>query len=461
MVPTTSREGIGVKFGADLNAYTSIDETVYNIDNVPVNVEGAIDSCLWILYDWADGLTLDPEEVDKERGVIHEEWRGRNSAMMRMQERMLADIFPGNKYGTRLPIGIMEVVDFVPYQTLVDYYEKWYRPDLQGIVIVGDIDVKQVEKKLKKIFKSIDMPKNPAERVYYPVEDNKETIFTQQTDKEQQNYVLQLMYKHDAPTREERNTAEYIRENTVVDLAMSMLNTRFSEIISKENPPYLGAGVGFGDYGTSQTKKSFNVSVTCKKEQIMQAIPMVYTEVERARRFGFTESEFNRLKKSMLAGMDTWYAERDKRTNDYHAQNCIRHFLDNESLMDPAYELELSKATVSWTSAWVPSKSLAVSAMQWPIFFISASPRPRVVTAAVPIRTPLVTAGFWGSPGMAFLFRVMWLASQRVCSSLPVTCMGRRSASIRWLSVPPVTRSKPSSSMAPARTLAFFTTLWA
>ena len=340
-------EGIGVKFGADLNAYTSIDETVYNINNVPVNVEGAVDSCLWILYDWADGLTLDPEEVDKERGVIHEEWRGRNSVMMRMQERMLADIFPGNKYGTRLPIGIMEVVDFFPYQTLVDYYEKWYRPDLQGIIIVGDIDVKQVEKKLKKIFKSIDMPKNPAERVYYPVEDNKETIFTQQTDKEQQNYVLQLMYKHDAPTREERNTAEYIRENTVRSLAISMLNTRFSEIISKENPPYLGAGVGFGDYGTSQTKKSFNVSVTCKKEQIMQAIPMVYTEVERARRFGFTESEFNRLKKSMIAGMDTWYAERDKRTNDYHAQNCIRHFLDNESLMDPAYELELSKSILS------------------------------------------------------------------------------------------------------------------
>ncbi len=340
-------EGIGVKFGADLNAYTSIDETVYNINNVPVNVEGAVDSCLWILRDWADGLTLDPEEVDKERGVIHEEWRGRNSAMMRMQERMLAAIFPGNKYGTRLPIGIMEVVDFFPYQTLVDYYEKWYRPDLQGIIIVGDIDVKKVEKKLKKIFKSIEMPENPAERVYYPVEDFEETIFTQQTDKEQQNYVLQLMYKHDAPTREERNTAEYIRKNTVRSLAISMLNTRFSEIISKENPPYLNAGVGFGDYGTSQTKKSFNVSVTCKKEQIMQAIPMVYTEVERARRFGFTESEFNRLKKSMIAGMDTWYAERDKRSNDYHAQNCIRHFLDNESLMDPAYELELSKSILS------------------------------------------------------------------------------------------------------------------
>ena len=149
-------ESIGVKFGADLNAYTSIDETVYNIDNVPVNTPGAIDSCLWILRDWADGLTLANEEIDKERGVIHEEWRGRNSAMMRMQERMLADIYPGNKYGTRLPIGIMEVVDNFPYQALRDYYEKWYRPDLQGIVIVGDINVDEIEGKIVEIFSGIE-----------------------------------------------------------------------------------------------------------------------------------------------------------------------------------------------------------------------------------------------------------------------------------------------------------------
>ena len=340
-------ESIGVKFGADLNAYTSIDETVYNIDNVPVNIKGAIDSCLWILRDWADGLTLDPEEIDKERGVIHEEWRGRNSAMMRMQERMLEDIFQGNKYGTRLPIGIMDVVDFFPYQALSDYYEKWYRPDLQGIIIVGDIDVNKMEKKVKKMFKSLEMPENPAERVYYPVEDNEKMIFSQQIDKEQQNYVLQLMYKHDASPRELRNTKGDIRNNTVISLAMSMLNTRFSEIMSKENPPYLRAGVGYSDFGTSMTKKSFNVSVTCKEEQIMEAIPMVFTEVERARRYGFTESELNRIKEGMLSGMESWYAERDKRTNGYHAENCIRHFLDEVSLMAPEMEYELSKEIIN------------------------------------------------------------------------------------------------------------------
>ena len=340
-------EGIGVKFGADLNAYTAIDETVYNINNVPVNVEGAIDSCLWILHDWADGLILDGEEIDKERGVIHEEWRGRNTAMMRMQERMLADIFPGSRYGKRLPIGIMEVVDNFPHQTLRDYYEKWYRPDLQGIVIVGDIDVDEVEKKVKKIFKKIKKAKKPAERIYYPVDDNKEMIFSQQIDKEQQNYVLQLMYKHDVPARDQRNTKEYIRENTKISFAISMLNSRFSEIMRRDNPPYLGAGVGFSGFGVTETKKAFTVMVQCKPEQILEAIPMVFTEVERARRFGFTQPELDRLKERMIAGTDSWYAERDKRTNDYYVQNCIRHFLDEVSMMAPENEYELTKEIVN------------------------------------------------------------------------------------------------------------------
>ena len=340
-------ESIGVKFGADLNAYTSIDETVYNIDNVPVNVEGAIDSCLWILHDWADGLILDEEEIDSERGVIHEEWRGRNSAMMRMQERMLADIFPGSRYGSRLPIGIMDVIDHFPYQALRDYYEKWYRPDLQGIIIVGDIDVDDMEKKVKKIFKQIKKAKKPAERVYYTVEDNEETIFSQQMDKEQQNYMLQIMYKHDAAPREMRNTREYEYDTYLKSLAPALLNMRFKEISSRENPPYMGAGVGYNDFGVAQTKKAFTIMVNCKSEQVMEAVPFVLTEVERARRYGFTESELKRAKEQMLAGNETWYAERDKRTSKYYVNNCVRHFLDNATLMDPTQEYEMAKEIIN------------------------------------------------------------------------------------------------------------------
>ena len=129
-------ETIGVKFGANLNAYTSVDETVYNISNVPVIRDGIVDSCLLILHDWADGLTLDPKEIDKERGVIHEEWRTRTGAMMRMYEKTFPILYKDSKYGYRLPIGTMEVVDNFPHQALRDYYEKWYRPDQQGIIVV-------------------------------------------------------------------------------------------------------------------------------------------------------------------------------------------------------------------------------------------------------------------------------------------------------------------------------------
>lgn len=152
-------ERIGVKFGADLNAYTAVDETVYNIDNVPITVEGAIDSCLYILHDWSNDLLLDPEEIDKERGVIQEEWRMRNDARQRLNEALLPVAYPNSKYADCMPIGSMEVVMNFKPQTLRDYYEKWYRPDLQGIVVVGDIDVAEVEAKIKRIF--ADIPATP------------------------------------------------------------------------------------------------------------------------------------------------------------------------------------------------------------------------------------------------------------------------------------------------------------
>lgn len=340
-------EGIGVKFGADLNAYTAIDETVYNINNVPVTVEGAVDSCLWILHDWADGLILDPKEIDKERGVIHEEWRQRASASLRMTEQILPIAYPNSRYGARLPIGLMSVVDSFPYQALRDYYEKWYRPDLQGIVIVGDFDVDKMEKKVKKIFSKIKKAKNPAERIYYSVDDNKDMIFAQATDKEQQNYSLQLMFKHDAPTRAQRNSEEQFRNSVKRRLAISILNQRFGEMMTKDNPPFLSAGVGYGDYILANTKDAFTIAVTCKPEQVNDAIPMVFTEVERARRFGFTQTELDREIADNLAAIEKWYAERDKRENNYYVNLCVRNFLDNTPLLDPDTDYELSKAIYS------------------------------------------------------------------------------------------------------------------
>lgn len=343
-------ETIGVKFGVNLNAYTLIEETVYNINDVPVNTAGAIDSCLWILRDWADGLTLDGEEIDKERGVIHEEWRGRSSAMTRMLDVVLPIAYQGEKYAYRMPIGTMEIVDNFPHQALRDYYEKWYRPDLQGIIIVGDIDVDAVEKKVKKIFKKIKKAKNPAERIYYPVSDNEELIFAEGSDEEQQAYALQLYYKHDATPREKVNTREHVRTEYILQTTMSLFNARIAEITQKENPPFLGAGVSYGNFILSSTKDAFSVSVMSATEKINEALAFAYCEVERARRYGFTEGELARQKASSLAALESWYAEREKTTNNKYADDYIRHFLDNSPMLSAEDEYKIMKEIIEKTT---------------------------------------------------------------------------------------------------------------
>ena len=200
-------ETIGVKFGANLNAYTSVDQTVYNISSVPVKREGIIDSCLFILNDWSHYLLLEDKEIDKERGVIHEEWRTRRAgkAVSRLMENAMPYIYKGSKYEDCLPIGSMDIVDNFPYNDLRDYYHKWYRPDLQGIVVVGDIDVDKMEKKVKKLFSKIPMPKDAAERVYYPVSDNDSMIVNIQKDKEQPVVLVHLFMKRNA-TPMQRNS---------------------------------------------------------------------------------------------------------------------------------------------------------------------------------------------------------------------------------------------------------------
>lgn len=339
-------ETIGVKFGVNLNAYTSIDETVYNINNVPVETAGAIDSCLLILHDWADGLTLDGEEIEKERGVIHEEWRQTRTATTRMFDQVFPIIYQGEKYAYRMPIGTMDVIDNFPHKALRDYYEKWYRPDLQGIIVVGDIDVDEIEKKIKKLFGKIKKAKKPAERIYYPVSDNEELIFAQGTDKEQQHYALQLYFKYDVTPREQRNSKEHKCFDTKTTMVLNMLNTRFSELAMKNNPPFLGAGVSNGSFIVSNTKNALYLATACKVEKINEALPYVLCEFERARRYGFTDGELKREKASMLAEVEKTYAERDKISNDTRAQEYIRHFIDNTSIMSVEDECALMREII-------------------------------------------------------------------------------------------------------------------
>lgn len=325
-------EKIGVKFGENLNAYTSVDETVYNISNVPVTRDGIIDSCLLILHDWADDLELDPKEIDSERGVIHEEWRTRTGAMMRMYEKAFPVIYTGSKYAYRLPIGTMEVIDNFPYQALRDYYETWYRPDQQGIIVVGDIDINKVEAKIKEMFSPIKMPANAAERKYFPVPDNKEPIISIATDKEQPNVIIMVDNKHEIIPDEQKTTMDYLLVNYAKSMINQMLNARYNELTQSPTAPFLYAGSSDSDFLVSKTKDAFSNVAVSKEDGIENAIAAVIRETERIKRFGFTDSEYARAKADYLRHLESAYNERDKQKNNAYANEYVRHFIDNEPI---------------------------------------------------------------------------------------------------------------------------------
>lgn len=329
----TYLQSIGVKFGENLNAYTSFDETVYNIDNVNVEIVGAIDSCLLILHDWSHDLLLEDKEIDKERGVINEEWRMRSSAMMRMYEKALPEIYPDSKYGLRLPIGTMDIVMNFPYEALRSYYRKWYRPDLQAIVIVGDINVDEMEQKIQKVFADIQPASaDAAPFEYYPVPDNAEPIVSINKDKEQHTNNVLFMWKTKAFPREMKNTTNYLVTDLVANAMSSMFSERISDILQKENAPFLNAGFGYEDFFVSKTKAAYSGSVVCEDNKYETGIKALYREILRARKYGFTATEYERFKSELLSQFESIYLHRDKVQSRNFVNECVRNFLENEPM---------------------------------------------------------------------------------------------------------------------------------
>ena len=327
-------ESIGVKFGEQVNAYTAIDETVYNINNVPTERTSAIDSVLLILHDWSCDLTLEDKEIDKERGVIHEEWRQRNSAQMRILDRQLPTLMSGSRPGHRMPIGLMSVVDNFPYQTLRDYYEKWYRPDLQAIIVVGDIDPDRTESKIKDLFSPITMPENPAQRVYYGVEDNEEPIVVTDHDPEQPVPTIAVMQKHQPFWPEnQKNTAGYLKHDIVVDMVTKMFEARIQDIVEKPETPFLAVYFFDDDFLLSKVSKSSNLYVIPKEgkpyEAVSEAVKVLCTVLDH----GFLQSELDRCKAALASELELRYQNRGKRENSEYVQECLDNFLESEPLI--------------------------------------------------------------------------------------------------------------------------------
>ncbi|RLD25176.1 MAG: insulinase family protein [Bacteroidetes bacterium] len=333
-------QSIGVEFGADLNAYTSFDETVYILP-LPTDDEEVLDKGLLILEDWAHNITFDEEEVDKERGVVIEEWRLGRGANQRMRDQYFPVLFKNSRYAVRLPIGKKDIIENASYDVIKRYYKDWYRPDLMSIIAVGDVDVDEMEAKIKSRFGKIKNPKNSRDRTFYSVPDHEQTFVAVTSDKEASFTQIQLLYKADIL---ETTTLKEYRRDAVHQLYNGMLNERLSELTQSADPPFIFASTSFG--GMVRTKSSYSSFAVVGEDGVEKGLLTLIEENERVRQYGFTKGELERYKKVVLNRYDQSYNERDKTESASYAREYIRAFLQNEPIPGIEYENESIKALV-------------------------------------------------------------------------------------------------------------------
>ena len=332
-------ESIGVNFGGNINAYTSLDETVYRLSEVPTTREGIIDSALLVMHDWACGLLLLEEEIDNERGVIREEWRTGMGASRRMWKHSNMLKYPGSQYAKRDVIGDTAVINNFEYDALRDYYKKWYGPDNQAIIVVGDIDVDKIEEKIKALWADVPARQNRGERPLYSVDDNETPIVAIVRDKEAQNTRIELEFKKGKLPKEFRGTdAAYVQAG-MLDMICDMFNNRLRELAVDPNASFTGAGSYYGE--TVKEKDAFTAVYIAKQGQETQAYKDLLTQLEKVRRYGFTTSELERVKKEWLSHYEKAYNERATVRNIGRAQECIRHYLDGAPMPGEEWEYQM------------------------------------------------------------------------------------------------------------------------
>ena len=332
-------ESIGVNFGGNINAYTSLDETVYRLSEVPTTREGIIDSALLVMHDWACGLLLLEEEIDNERGVIREEWRTGMGASRRMWKHSNMLKYPGSQYAKRDVIGDTAVINNFEYDALRDYYKKWYGPDNQAIIVVGDIDVDKIEEKIKALWADVPARQNRGERPLYSVDDNETPIVAIVRDKEAQNTRVELEFKKGKLPKEFRGTdAAYVQAG-MLDMICDMFNNRLQELAVDPNASFTGAGSYYGE--TVKEKDAFTAVYIAKQGQETQAYKDLLTQLEKVRRYGFTTSELERVKKEWLSHYEKAYNERATVRNIGRAQECIRHYLDGAPMPGEEWEYQM------------------------------------------------------------------------------------------------------------------------
>ncbi len=331
-------QSVGIKFGPDINAYTSFDETVYML-TLPTDSTDILNNGYLVMEDWGHNVTFDNKEIDKERGVVIEEWRVGRGPSQRMLDKYLPVLFKNSRYAERLPIGKKEIIENADYETIKRFYHDWYRPDLMAFIVVGDIDVDETEKKIKEHFNKLELPDKPRQRLSYEVPDHKETLISINTDKEAPVTIVRIYYKTDI---EIQKTYGDYRNMLIQSLFTGMLNQRLDELIEKPDPPFINAGTYYGSLW-ARTKYAFQAVALVGENGIEKGLQSLFEENLRVKNHGFTAGELERFKKDMLRFYEKAYSERDKTESSTFASEYIRHFLENEPLPGVEFEYNFVK----------------------------------------------------------------------------------------------------------------------
>ncbi len=364
----TFLESIGARFGPHVNASTSFDETIFMLD-VPTDRDGYVDKGLLALHDFASGVLLLPEEVEKERGVVLEEWRGRLGAGSRTTDKQLPVLLQGSRYAERLPIGTPEVIKGAPRERLVAFYDKWYRPDQMAVVVVGDIDPAEAEKLVRARFDGIPRPSTAVAGVDHTVPLHAETLFSVATDPEAQGWTVTLGFK--GLQQEQRTVGDY-RAALVRQLVSEMINPRLREIARRPDAPFLAAEAGADGFG--RTLELFEIGAAVPENGLAAGLEAIVLEARRVQQFGFSAAELDRARRALVAAYERAYNERATSESPAYAGEYVRHFLGGEAIPGIAFEYRIA-------STYLPTVTLDEVSSVARAFITDAN---RVVLAVAP-----------------------------------------------------------------------------
>ena len=338
-------QSIGAEFGRNINASTGVEQTVYMLNNIPLVREGVIDTCLLILHDYSHFVTCDPEEIDKERGVIIEERRARRTADWNMHEKSLPYYYGDSKYSTCTLIGSQENLETFKPESLTSFYHTWYRPDMQAVIVVGDIDVDAVEEKIKSTFADIPAAENPQQKEAYKIPDNTEPVIGIITDPEATSTSIEILWKSEPMPEELNSTDMGMMMELIKQYVSTIMSERFNDITSKPDAPFLSAYMGIGEL--CETMEVTMGQVVARDGESIEAFKAYMTEAEKMKRYGFTDDEVSRAKDNILSYYEKKAQGASSRKNADFINDYVNNFFDNYPYMDPQAEYETAKLICS------------------------------------------------------------------------------------------------------------------